>query len=520
MDVSIINRVIHINNNNLSKQPEKNNSEKCFEQKTTGQYAKVSAEQYRSFFGFKIGLNRDPYKAKSFLRKHPASPFIKGKSRENLIKAMENGDVETSNIEMQLALIADKKLPPQTLSYYWETGKMCNQMEADIDMMYDCYTNGKNVDDVYVPNVKTQDEGLKNTKIGDVFKVEGQEMIFVKDKDGSSHQLKMDKETFIKLFPPARRFASIQNKAGDCYLISSLNSAMENPKTRIALYDAFEQDGKDIHVKYPNGQADYVAKDCKLQNETNSETILRGALGMQLLEDAFGLELIEKSENDFRTIMKQKLTEIEAELNAEGISPEGEAYRKDLLNGMKQRLEDFEKAVQNSNNNTIVMRSYESSDKVCYKEDRYGIMFSDLGKLDNKTDKMCRTKNEYYRCNGGFTVGVMNALGIKSKIIEPVILYEDEIKDIFENKPAEEYILTGSSYSTDKLDKEGNDKGIYGNHAYTLAVVRDDDGVQKVRTTNPWNTSRDVDLSIEEFYKYFESIQLFDVDSYEGIKRN
>ena len=112
------------------------------------QLAAPSAELLKANAGIKTKQDKDPYGARAFLNQHPASAVIKGEYRENLIHAMEKGNVETSNIEMQLALISDGKLHPQTIADYWKDGKMCDQMESDIEMMYDCYANGKKVEDV------------------------------------------------------------------------------------------------------------------------------------------------------------------------------------------------------------------------------------------------------------------------------------------------------------------------------------------------------------------------------------
>lgn len=213
MIISAINAVTPAANLNMEQNPiKKTEAPKMFQ--NTEVLAAPSAELLRANAGIKTAnektlsqsqkpssqIDKDPYGARAYLNNHPVSPYVKGEDRENLINAMEKGNVETSNVEMQLALIADNKLTPQTLSHYWKTGKMCDQMEADIDMMYDCYANGKNVDDVYVPNVSSKEEGTKNVKIGDVFQVEGEELIYVKDDEDKSHQLKWIKKLLLKCF--------------------------------------------------------------------------------------------------------------------------------------------------------------------------------------------------------------------------------------------------------------------------------------------------------------------------------
>lgn len=482
------------------------------------QLAAPSAELLRANAGIKTKQDKDPYGARAFLNQHPASPVIKGEYRENLIHAMEKGNVETSNIEMQLALISDGKLHPQTIADYWKDGKMCDQMESDIEMMYDCYANGKKVEDVYCPPVKSQAEGTKSAKIGDVFQVEGQERIYVKDGENSSHQLKMDKDTFIGLFPPAQRFASAQYAIGDCYCVSTLNTVMENPKTRVALYDAFEQDGKDIHVKYPNGKADYVAKNGQLRNDTNEKMVMRGAQGMRLLEDAFGLELKVKAEDDFRNMMNQKIADKKAEYQAES-DPREKAIMKKDWNGMKQRLADFEESMANPKNKTVVLRN-DTGWTIEYKEDRYGMQFAPL-KHAPENNKEYTAEKEYYRGSlGGYQHQVMELLGFEGKCLDSV-KDKQALHELIQEPSADKYLLAAGTWPDGSRTEQpvAKDKGVFSFHAYTLESVKNDDGEVRVRSTNPWNTGLDTDLTEKEMFEFFQFVEVYDVNGYKGITR-
>lgn len=504
--------------NEQQQQTVTNNTVETPQQTTAGA---PSAELLKANWGIKQRpIDDDPCGARAFLSEHPASPYIKGENRENLIAVMEKGTVETSNVEMQLALIADGELTPQTLSQYWKTGKMCDQMEADIDMMYDCYANGKEVEEVYCPNVASQTEGTQNAKIGDVFEVEGEERIYVKDGEDSSHQLKMDKDTFIALFPPAQRFASAQYAIGDCYCVATLNSVMENPKTRVALYDAIEQDGNDIHVKYPNGRADYFAENGELQDSTDETMVLRGAQGMRLLEDAFGLELKAKAEDDFRTIMQTKIEEKKAQYQAE-TDPREKAIMKKDWNGMKQRLADFEESMQNPKNHTVVLRE-DLGDRIAYKEDRYGMMFAKLKEAPDNERKDFKTEKEYYRGSlGGYQHQVMEVLGIEGKKMNTE-RDRGEILELLANEPSGQYMLCGGTYPDDTRTENpvAQDKGVYSFHAYTLEAVKENDNDElMIRASNPWNTAVDADLTVDETLKFFEIFEVYDVDSYKGIQR-
>ncbi|MBQ2644145.1 hypothetical protein IJG14_01055 [bacterium] len=525
MNIIPVSSVIPVNNN-IKVMPEK--TEKPVENNERKPYMvnmqTPTAQLLRAFMGIKTQeekqpAEKDPYGARAFLNNHPASPYVQGENRENLIAVMEEGSVETSNVEMQLQLIADGKLTPQTLSHYWKTGKMCDQMEADIEMMYDCYANGLNVDDVYCPQVSNFEEGNKNTKIGDVFKVENEDMIYVKDSEESSHQLKVDKETFIKLFPPAQRFASAQYAIGDCYLVSGLNTVMENPKTRVALYDAFEQDGENLHVKYPNGKADYYAPKGKVQEYTNPRTILRGALGMQLLEDAFGLELKVKAEDDFRTTMAQKIEDKQEEYkNANGVVEK--FYLNNDLKVMTKRLQDFEESLKNPANQTVVLRE-DTGEDIVYKEDKYGMQFAKMKEAPEYGKKGFTMEKEFYRgALGGYQGQLMDVLGIKGVQYETV-RDREKILEMLDQEPSGKFIICGGTWPDGSRTENpiATDKGIYSFHGYTLEAFKDDAGDIKVRGTNPWNTAMDADMSIDEFFEFFQLAAFFEVDSYQGINR-
>lgn len=519
MNIDTANRIQNINAG--FDKPLKKEEKQEIQQPLTSQkhLATPSAELLRATAGIKTPNENDPYRAKAFLNRHPASDVIKGEYRENLIHAMERGNVETSNIEMQLALISDGKLHPQTVADYWKDGKMCDQMEADIDMMYDCYANGKKVEDVYVPPVATQADGVKSTKIGDVFQVEGQDNIYVKDGDNSSHQLKVDKETFIKLFPPAQRFASNQYAIGDCYCVSLLNAVMENPQARVSLYDAFEQDGENIHVKYPNGKADYIAHKGELNESTNKKMIMRGAQGMRLLEDAFGLELQVKAENDFRTVMNEKIAAKEVEYKNE-FEFDKKSQIKGDLDGMKQRLNDFENSMANPDNKTIVIRKdNEAGTDVVYEEDKYGMKFSTLenAPYQNKFT----TQKEYYRGSfGGYQHQVMEFLGFDTKHLKTTESKE-ELHNMIQEPSADKYILVAGTWAKgDALEKPvAKNQGVFSGHGYTIESVKNEAGEVKIRSTNPWNTSYDADLTEKEMFQYFEFVEAYDVHSYKGINR-
>jgi hypothetical protein len=345
-------------------------------------------------------------------------------------------------------------------------------------------------------------------------------MIYVKDGEDSSHQLKVDKETFINLVPPAQRFANMQYAIGDCYCVSSLNTVMEDPKTRVALYDAFEQDGKDIHVKYPNGKADYVAHNAQLDKSTNEMMIMRGSQGMRLLEDAFGLELKVKAEDDFRTIQQQKIADKKAQYQAE-TDPREKAIMKKDWNGMKQRLADFEESLATAGNKTVVLRDDTGID-IVYKEDRYGMQFAKLKEApENQGKKEYSTQKEYYRGSlGGYQHQVMDLLGFEGYCLDSV-QDRQKIHDLIQTPSAGNVLLAAGTWPDNSRTEQpvAKDKGIFSFHAYNLEAVKNEDGETRVRASNPWNTALDADLTEDELFSFFQFVEVYDVNGYKGIQR-
>ena len=101
----------------------------------------------------------------------------------------------------------------------------------------------------------------------------------------------MTKQKYLELFPPVKRFINIQRGVGDCYLISSMSSIMQNPKTRVDLYKSFIQDGDDILItikSYEDYKGTVRIADSKLPYR-DKEKFLDGCKAMQFLEYAYML---------------------------------------------------------------------------------------------------------------------------------------------------------------------------------------------------------------------------------------
>ena len=453
------------------------------------------------------------YEASKLIKE--AGVMLSKEDFKNVKNVLKRGDEQTANVMMQLEMVKNGDLDPKTLSNYWETGKMNDNLAKDLDMMYEAKKAGKNIADVYVPTVKSQAEGHKNAKVGDVFQVKGQDKIFVKANDEDSRQLNMDKEMFIKLFPPAKRFTTQQQSIGDCYLVSTLGTLMNNPKSRVALYEAFNQDGKDVTVKFKNGFGEYKYANAELPKDRVKKYSLVGSEGIRILEDAYGLDSVNKADTMFKKIMNERIAKKEAELAKAPMNKKPELMKS--LEGYKQRLADYKEAKADPNRTIVVCRD-DNFYNIYYEEDKNGLKFADLkNDPDNKQDKFQSAADFYRGSLGGYNFEVLQRFGFGGFRQWNLNFEADQVKEMMK-KPNfnEDYIMTGGTRASGGRTENpvAEAAGVYGFHAYTLEPQVGKDGEIKVRCTNPWNTSYDADINYKQFLEYYDSASICDVNSY------
>ncbi len=444
-----------------------------------------------------------------------AGVMLSKRDYKNVKKVLARGDEQTSNVMMQLELIKHGDIEPSTLSCYWETGKMNDNLAKDLDMVYEARKAGKNVADVYVPNVKTQAEGTKTAKIGDVFKVADQDKIYVKTDENESRQLDMDKDMFIKLFPPAKRFTTQQQSIGDCYLVSTLGTLMNNDKARVALYEAFHQDGKDVTVKFKNGYGEYKYKNAEVPNDRVQKYSLKGSTGIRILEDAYGLDSVNKADTKFREIMNDKIAKKREEVEKAPMNKKADAMKS--LAGHQKRLNDYLEAKSDPNRTIVVCRD-DNFYNIYYEEDENGLKFADLkDDPDNKQDKFHRAADFYRGSLGGYNFEVMERFGFGGFRQWNLNFEEKDVKkQMMKDNFNKDFIMTGGTRASGGRVENpvAEAAGVYGFHAYTLEPQKDAKGNLTVRCTNPWNTSFDADISYDKFLEYYDSVSIVDVNSY------
>lgn len=419
-------------------------------------------------------------------------------------KVMERMDVESSNVEMMVNLVAEGKLWRGVLRYFCDHGKMSKPMEKDIDMLYEAYGDGVSPIDRYVPTFENKNAGLISSNIGDTFEVEGEKNIYLKDFNGEAHQLKISKDTFGQLFPLAERFSGVQGAAGDCYLLATLNSIIEKPSQRQVLYDMFEETETDINVKMPNGEYTYSVPKEDLRQGIDKWQHMQGATGMILAEHVYGEELKFQYEKSFHEVMNAEIAKLEKE-NPQNI---------EKIDGYKQRIADFDEKNNDGETFPVLMR-FENPDangKLTFKYDENGIIFKDLKTANKECRRKLSTQADFYRGSiGGDLDTVMKDFGY-TDIEEYKTRNQEQEKNLknilFSENANEKYIFTAGALSDGTLVEKpiAKEYSVYGCHAYKVEPFKDKNGDTKFYVENPWNATQNSIMEYDKLKEFFEII--------------
>lgn len=161
------------------------------------------------------------------------------------VKALEEsfskGGVDASNYEMAAHLVEEGMLHPDTLTFNKIKGELSPQFVEDLDKIFEAKMNGKDLQEVFVPEYKSIPDAKYNLKTGDVCSIKGKDNVFIELSNGELEELFITPQTYMELFPPAQRFALTQGGTGDCFLITAFNSAYLNPNARHLILEMFKE---------------------------------------------------------------------------------------------------------------------------------------------------------------------------------------------------------------------------------------------------------------------------------------
>ncbi len=493
MQISSTNNINKIIDNKQIHKSKQSQAETGNDRVTSGS-DKISGSLWRA-----MTQKIDPYGARSYLVKEGLVLGLSPSDISNLVKVMEKGSVETSNIEMLFGLVKDGDLSKRTIKFICAEGMMTKSMSKDIDLIYEAKADGVDVNERYVPHRANKEDALANSEVGDVFAVDGEKNVFIKNKDGEAEQLKMDRDMYLSLFPVAERFASAQKKAGDCYYLSAINAMMDNPNSRANVLQCFEQDGNDVKIKFPDSDYEYVAENAELKKTSEKSKILVGATGFQLLEHAFGYKEEANALKQYYEGYDKAMSSLKEQLAT--------ATDKDVKDDIQRQISDYEL----SNKTFEADRASKTPKMVFDRDDDHNIVtdkngvgiFRNVDNVGKTTGIYYKSTADYYRSEGGFLDTVFENFGYN---IDYRHGCDEETKKMIGHfDDADSYLILGGTKSgrspfEKRLDRSHS---MYSGHAYRIIPFRDNDGSEKFRVSNPWNGSHDAVMTFEDMSKYF-----------------
>lgn len=384
---------------------------------------------------------------------------------------------------------------------------MTDLVKSDIDIYADKVEKQKmSVEDAFVPIHASKKEGQKATNVGDVFRVKGQDKIYVKSGDDYSRQIEMDAKTYVKLFPPIERFASAQGAAGDCYLLSSINSIMENPYSRAAIYDCFTQNGNSVTAQLYEGKLKIDFPDCKLPENADTEKYAAGANGIKILEHMYGKEFENQKYNEYNSIMEEEIGKLNEKLSKLQNAEEQNDSTIKKQNNLLKKIDKYQQEQQK------VQEAFKDlNHKLTFVlDDNDDFIMGKTGPLTEDCDKLhssYRYPSDFYRgSNGGNADTALEKLGFFADRYYVDGDEEEEYLDeaLFADDP-NEYIITAHTPSSEEgVESEiAEAYSIYSSHEYKICPFDDENGDRKFKVTNPWNQSQQITMDEDKLKEYF-----------------
>lgn len=384
---------------------------------------------------------------------------------------------EATAVRMLTSLIQDGQVGAHTLKYLPSESKINPLIADDVRLFYEAYLNHIPPEDVLVPTYKSLGKSA-DVQVGNVFEVKGEKNIYIKNKDGTSTRLDMDKATYCKLFPPIERFSTTQNAIGNCWQINGFNTIMRDPNERRSVLECIKQDGDDIVIQFPNGKLDEIRfKNGELPEGADKKFYSEGALGINLLEFAQACEMQ-------KTVIDTKISKIQDKMQNIK-NPEHKKY-------WETQIEKLKSAYDSDPNNFFIKEN---------------------NGLFNTTYSFGHSKGDYdfgitrFR-NGGRSNWTWDLLGYKNAA--DYLFRTHDCRKFLSNPESFNKCIVGwiSDGQGEQNVRQG--KGIVSGHAYWLRANTDEQGsISDYSIVNPWGIVESK-LSIEEVMQYGKGIYIAD----------
>ena len=459
-----------------------------------------------------FGGKKKPDPINQWIKTLPFADELSPADKRNLGNVIRKNDEETEYMKKMIHLVCKDMVTPMATTSLCKHGVMSELAKADIDTYYDKVKDkNMSIADAFVPVSASQAEGQAKAAVGDVFRVDGQDKIYVKSGDDYSRQLDMDADTYLKLYPPVERYASSQGGNGDCYLLSSINAVMENPYARPALLDCFHQKGNDVVVQFPGKETQVVFENGQLPKGTDIEKYTEGPTGMKLLEHAYGKTYEADKYAEYKDVVAEEMKKMEKDLAKwEKKNPKDSLTikkKKEINQRMANWQAKIDEAMADPNHKMLfVLDDYDN-----FVIGKFGPMTEDV----NKVDKEYNVPSDYYTGGvGGYTDFALRMLGFDA---ESFLTSEDEdaIDEALFAKNPSDYIIAAGTHPEVEGEMESPQEvsySIYSSHAYKVLPFDDKDGNRMFEVTNPWNQSHRVIMDAEKLKEFFEDFSIAKVN--------
>lgn len=289
-------------------------------------------------------------------------------------------------------------------------------------------------------------------------------------------------------------------------MISTINAILDNKNTAHLIYDCFEQTGNDIKIKFNGSDSVYTYKNA---NPKNNNTLVSGALGIKLLQHAYGKYLEEIIYKNAINTQNSLIKEKENLLNSTH-DEKSRKYLRNQISKLKNVLLQLEKDRKSKFPELVIEVNSELQPII---NDETGINLKSLHMLNTFTKSSYQSVADYYRNNCGYPEYVFNAFALKDTNI--FSLGDEKLLDILTNPDEyKKYLFVGGTkhegmqnpFRQEKvIDKH---KKLFGSHAYRLIPFQNDKGEILYKASNPWNSSHDLILSLDDLKNTFLEIDI------------
>ena len=441
----------------------------------------------------------------------PFADDLTTQDKISLSQVLEKKDEQTNYMKQLIDLACEDKVTPFATASLCSHGKMSDYVVKDLETYNYAKENNIPLEEAFCPTYASQAEANSLVEAGEVFKVEGEDNIYVKHNDHESTQLKMDRDTYMELFPPISRYASSQGGTGDCYLLSSINSIMENPYSRATLYGCFTQKGDDIEMQLPDGLATAVCPDKHLPENADLSKYSNGPMGMKMLEHIYGKEVEAQTNKEYDELMTKEFAKMEKDLARWQKKPAKDSLAQKKVKDLTKRIANWkigQERVEEARKNPDSKLVFVKDDYDNFIIGKYGPMTSPVYKLDSDYESPA----DYYRGGlGGLMDVALQNFGFEN--VENFYVGEDDKKldVILNDKNPDKYIITAGTHPEQEGGMEQPQEveySIYSSHAYKVLPYDNEDGERRFKVTNPWNQSHMVDMDAEKLKEFFADFSI------------